>query len=146
MFLVVTILLVATVALLTLEVLRLLRSTNAARWPSTHGRLDHWSLEYEDGGDSTNFNMKGVEFSYEVEGQTFRSESLGFGFPRWMPAEFVETKIADVFRDVPNVTVHYDPAKPAVGVLAAGIGAYHLGKIGALLLVTMTFGAQLMSL
>lgn len=86
-------------------------------------------MEYLDGGDAVNFSMREIKYSYVVDGRNYVSNVLGYGFPSWIGAEMVDGALGKVFRNAPNLTVHYKQSHPAHAVLITGFRRYHAFKI-----------------
>jgi|AMWB02.1.fsa_nt_gi hypothetical protein len=94
-------------------------STAKARWAEAHGQILESHLQSQrsrssSGISSTTYSPE-VTYEYEVDGQTYTGNRLGFG-----SGSFSEKKAKAKIAPYPAgaaVTVHYDPAEPSNAVL-----------------------------
>ena len=116
-------------------------------WPTVPGVVTELRVSshtsYQNGRTSTQHTAQ-VKYAYQVNGQSYDSNRLGFGNPGGGKKK-ANTKIAEYPQGAP-VTVHYDPADPSNAVLetkAYGFVNYLLlaglmiviGVVGLLLLI-----------
>ena len=115
----------------------------AETWPVAAGTVLNSSVQTHtrrnSRGQTTRSYEPRVSYQYQVGGQTFTGERLGFGNASYGQGK-ADKKIALYPQGAP-VSVHYDPADPSKAVLetkAAG-GASYLA-LGIILLVVGVFG------
>ena len=111
------------------------RTSKASReWPSVEGQINtatvEMKTEHDEDGTTTSYSPR-VVYTYAVSGQQYTSNQVVFGARQWHPSRArAEAKLA--YRSGQQVTVHYNPAKPAQAVLEAGAtrGAWGMLAIG----------------
>lgn len=111
------------------ELTNVTKAVLSKRWPTTNGNLDEWDMSYEDGGDTVNFRIRHIAYSYTVRGEQYSSNKLGHGFPSWLGSEMVNPTIERVFKNSPSLKVHFHPTYPATSVLTVGLKRYHLFRL-----------------
>jgi len=108
-----------------------MRSIRAERWRRVEGRV------LED-------TPQGLQYSYSVEAEDYRSAVIGFGLPAIAPQLLAGGVLRETLNDAPTVTVYYDPRNPVDSSLIAGFQGFHGLRIGAIGLVLLAaFAATL---
>jgi len=106
-------------------------SIRALRWRLTEGHLENWSNRSE-------LTTETLRYSYVVEGESFQSEQLGYGYPVDALQIIASKELTTVLEKAPEVVVYYDPRKPDVSVLLNGFKVFHALRM---LLILLFFGS-----
>ena len=96
------------------------RSNAAANWPTSNGTITNCILNQANDGDGgTTYEVK-VKYNYAVNGQTFSSSRLAFGYAG-SSGRNAHQQIYETLRSARSVTVRYDPGDPSNSTLSFGI-------------------------
>ncbi|MBN1979605.1 MAG: DUF3592 domain-containing protein [Anaerolineae bacterium] len=102
-------------------------------WPATFGQITKaevkQSASTDDDGRTTYAYYPAVEYTYQIGGQTYTSKRMSFGgvvaYGSWAKAEAGLAR----FPVGSQVTVYYNPEKPAEAVLEQKAGGFAWGMI-----------------
>ncbi|MFL7795005.1 MAG: DUF3592 domain-containing protein [Anaerolineae bacterium] len=111
------------------------RTSKASKeWPSVEGQVVvatvEMKVDQDEDGSTTNYSPR-VVYNYSISGQQYTSDQVVIGARRWHTSQArAEVKLA--YRSGQQVTVYYNPEKPAQAVLEAGVtrGAWGTLAIG----------------
>ena len=78
-------------------------------------------------------------YKHEVKRKEYESNLIGYGFPMNMSVLYVDKTLNNIFETAPNLKVYYNPKKPDVSVLTAGLKMYHVVKMLGYLLIIIVF-------
>ncbi len=115
--------------LLLSEVFNLYKSLIAKSWKSATGKIQNWDRPYSDAGDSNNFQINRLRYTYSVSENEYISKRVGFGFPGGINAVYVGGLIKSVLQSAPELKVYYDPSSPDQSTLVVGLRFFHLFKL-----------------
>ncbi len=118
-----------------------IRSYQARNWERCIGKLLNWDI-YNDvgtGEQKTRLMIKAFHYKYVVSGKEYKSETIGFGFPRNSSSSSGQRVLDEILENVPTVTVYYSPDNPQDSVLCVGIKFYHIQKIAMFVLAVIVF-------
>lgn len=111
----------------------------AQLWPTTKGAVLSSDVAIEQVMGNP-MSTPAVTYSYEVGGQTLQSGGLRVGKPRYFNKPDKAAALAAQYPVGSQVTVHYDPATPAITALDLAIGE------GYVPLMIYSFGGTLLVL
>src|SRR5262249_40435756 len=96
-----------------------LRSTQAARWPTTPGTLTQIDLQEKSDSDGSTYEVK-VEYTYTVAGHPYNGSRLAYGYTASGGRDAHE-EIYAALKAAKSVDVRYDPENPASSALSFGM-------------------------
>lgn len=109
-------------------------SKESRDWPSVEGQVSTATIEMKvesgDNGTTRKYSPR-VAYTYSISGQQYTSDQVVIGARRWYTSQIkAETKL--MYQSGQQVTVYYNPDKPAQAVLEAGAtrGAWGTLAIG----------------
>ena len=97
----------------------MLKSTEAASWPTTPGVLEACELKSDNSDDETAYQVN-VRYRYKVNGQTFVNDQVAIGYAS-SDTEATHEALYDRLKGAEQVDVRYDPSDPQVSVLSFGV-------------------------
>lgn len=100
----------------------IVKSVMASKWSHTEGVLTKWDMG-NDAESDMDFVVNRVSYKYEVRGEHYESNSIGYGFP--LKSGYSKSAFERVVKNGPKVTVYFKEADPKLSVLIVGFQAYH---------------------
>ena len=114
-------------AFLIFQSIRSQRKAESSRaWPAIAGRLidaqvSHHTSTDSDGDTSHHYTPK-IRYSYQVAGQYYEGNKIGFGFQQSYSSQAKAQAALSRFPPSGEVSVYYDPQNPAEAVLERKAG------------------------
>ncbi len=107
------------------------KAESSQGWPSTTGQVTlaevKTSANTDDDGNTTYQYYPGVQYDYQVGGQTYNGKRLSFG---GIVASSSQAKVAEDLKKYPvggEVAVYYNPESPSEAVLVREAGGFRWG-------------------
>lgn len=94
----------------------------ASLWPVTTGQLEHCEVVQVPGigiEDPSSWELR-LRYAYAVNGRSYHSTRYAFGYGDGRD-DAPHRRIADALRRSPQLTVHYNPARPSEAVLSTAV-------------------------